>query len=891
VKRRRRFLAAEVVQTSNMDCGPAALKCLLEGFGVSVSYGRLREACQTDVDGTSIDTIEDVAVRLGLDAEQTMLPVDYVLHPDSSALPAIIVVRLPGGGTHFVVAWRVCGRLIQVMDPAIGRRWLSIEGFLQSVYVHTARVAAPAWREWAASVPALAQIRASLSGLGIDGQPFIETALKDAGWHSLATLEAASRTMRALVRAGALRRGRESVLALKHLIAEPTLIGRVYWSVESVGNGELALRGAVLVHVRGARSVNAEADRLSPELAAALTERPTRPACELWRLIREDGALTPGIVVAGLACAGASVVLEAILLRGLLDVGRDLPVAGQRMAAMAALLSFLVILLLLDARLASLVARLGRQLEIRLRLAFLRKIPRIGDRYFHSRLQSDMAERSHMTHRVRGVPDLAARFVRASCELLFTTAAIAWVDPTAAPLGISAAIAAAAVPLAMQPTITERDLRVRTHTGALSRFYLDALLGLMPIHTHGGERAVRREHGRLLGEWAHAALALQRSAIRVEALQLALVFGFAAWAMLGHASRMPDAGWVLLLVYWLLNLPAIGDDIALVAWQYPSYRNTTLRLLEPLGAMEHLPMDAVHVAAAASQADDCGDAMSVRFEHVNVRAAGHAILNDIDLDIPAGSHVAILGASGAGKSSLAGVLLGWHRPAGGTVLVDEVSLDGCLETVRGQTAWVDPAVHLWNSPLTDNVRYGGSSGDADQLGAAIECAGLWSVIQKLPDGMQTRLGEGGALVSGGEGQRVRLARGMLRSHARLVILDEPFRGLAAAQRRELLEEARRKWRHATLLYITHDIAHTKAFDRVLILEAGRIVEDGSPQSLAARSGSRYCALLNAERSTAQAFWHDGVWRRAHLERGELRFAAGADAYDPHMALVGRGCGD
>src|SRR5262250_2260081 len=112
---RRRFLAPEVVQTSAMDCGPAALKCLLEGFGVPVSYGRLREACQTSVDGTSIDTIETLAQSLGLDAEQVMLPVDHLLLPESEALPAIVVVRLPSGLTHFVVVWRVHGGWVQVM--------------------------------------------------------------------------------------------------------------------------------------------------------------------------------------------------------------------------------------------------------------------------------------------------------------------------------------------------------------------------------------------------------------------------------------------------------------------------------------------------------------------------------------------------------------------------------------------------------------------------------------------------------------------------------------------------------------------------------------------------------------------------------------------------------
>src|SRR5574339_533243 len=98
---RRRLLAPEVVQTSAMDCGPASLKCLLEGFGIHASYGRLREACQTDVDGTSIDTIEAAAVQLGLDAEQVMLPPDHLLLSESNALPALVVVRVPGGLTHF----------------------------------------------------------------------------------------------------------------------------------------------------------------------------------------------------------------------------------------------------------------------------------------------------------------------------------------------------------------------------------------------------------------------------------------------------------------------------------------------------------------------------------------------------------------------------------------------------------------------------------------------------------------------------------------------------------------------------------------------------------------------------------------------------------------------
>ena len=148
-RQRRRLIVPEVVQTSAMDCGPASLVCLLEGYGIHVSYGRLREACQTEVDGTSIDTLEEVARQLGLDAEQTMVPVDHLLLREAEALPALLVVRLAERFTHFVVVWRRHGRFVQVMDPGSGRTWLTCAQLLRDVYVHEHCVPASDWHEWA----------------------------------------------------------------------------------------------------------------------------------------------------------------------------------------------------------------------------------------------------------------------------------------------------------------------------------------------------------------------------------------------------------------------------------------------------------------------------------------------------------------------------------------------------------------------------------------------------------------------------------------------------------------------------------------------------------------------------------------------------------------------
>jgi ATP-binding cassette subfamily B protein len=110
---------------------------------------------------------------------------------------------------------------------------------------------------------------------------------------------------------------------------------------------------------------------------------------------------------------------------------------------------------------------------------------------------------------------------------------------------------------------------------------------------------------------------------------------------------------------------------------------------------------------------------------------------------------------------------------------------------------------------------------------------------------------------------------LLKSGVRLALLDEPFRGLDRQQRRELLARARRHWASTTLLCVTHDVGETLTFPRTLVIENGRIVEDGNPADLARRVNSRYRALLEAEESVRESSWSSGAWRHLRLEGGRL----------------------
>ena len=890
---KRRLLIPEVVQTSMMDCGPASLKAMLEGWGVHVSYGRLREACQTDVDGTSIDTLEEVGAQLGLVTEQIMVPADHVLLASAKTLPAIIVVRHPSGVTHFVILWRRHGRFLQLMDPAVGRRWVTGRRFLDELYQHTLAVPAADWRAWAGSAEFLSPLQQRLAELTIPAGArthLVRTALADPGWRALAALDAATRLVGAIKRAGGVGSGAPAVRMLEAFLAhakagnenEALSIPAAFWSVTPAesdpGEAQLRLKGAVLVRVKGRRpkraSANAEVteDRepapLSPELLAALDERPLHPMRELLRIMRVDGVLAPTALLVALVIAAAGVIVEALLLRGLLDAGRELVLSRQRLAAFAILLLFLIALLLLEIPIAATALRLGRQLELRLRVAFLEKLPRLNDRYFSSRLTSDMAERAQSIHRNRSLPDLGSQLIRANCMLVLTAAAIGWLSPSSTGLVVLAAALAVFIPLAANPVLSERDLRVRTHAGALSRFYLDALQGLVAIRAHSAETAVRREHEGLLVEWSRASRALLRSAVTVESLQMFAGFGLAGLLAFNYLQSENQMGAAVLLVYWALSIPALGQEIAQLARLYPVYRNITLRLLEPIGAIE----DEHHfdLTTAAGEPNTSPRTPHIFFDGVNVVAGGHAILEGINLSLERGEHVAIVGPSGAGKSSLVGLLLGWHRAAGGRVLVDGLPLEKeRLQELRRGTAWVDPSVQLWNRSLIDNLQYGAQPDCAASLSEAIEAADLGQLLEGLPDGMQTTLGEGGALVSGGEGQRVRLGRAMLKREIRLVILDEPFRGMDRKARRELLARARKLWQGATLLCITHDIGETLSFARVLIIENGRIVEDDSPAKLSQRNGSRYRSLLDAEQAVREGLWAGVEWRRLRLDQGHL----------------------
>jgi ABC-type multidrug transport system fused ATPase/permease subunit len=617
---------------------------------------------------------------------------------------------------------------------------------------------------------------------------------------------------------------------------------------------------------------------LSADMAGALKAPSVSPLRRFMDGLRADGLLRPLVLSGLIVLAALGVMAEAVLLRALLDLTGGLGLREQRLVLIGSATAFIALLLALDLVVMRWLLELGRVVEGRLRIAFLDKLPRLGDRYFHSRSTSDMSDRAHKAHLIRQLPQLGGAMIKSCAQLGFTVAGIAWLDPASALLAAGLSLAILALPLVLHGHLSERRMRLGTQTAALARFYFDALKGLVPIRTHGAEAAIRHEQENVLGEWVRAGIGYHRSLITLETLQGALGFGVAAWILIAHYGRMAEAGATLLLVYWTLRLPVLASDLGLIVRRYPMLRIHLARFVEPLDALEQnessrRPAAPAQIAPGAGQ-DEAAPApdqgVAIRVEDVTVHAGGNAILAGVSVEIAAGSHVAVVGASGSGKSSLVGLLMGFHVPTSGRVLVDGQPLHGAwLDALRARTAWVDPEIHLWNRSLLDNLAYGCERWQDRPMDWLIRQADLLEVLEGLEDGLQTRLGEGGALVSGGEGQRVRLGRALLRPDSRLVILDEAMRGLDRPGRERLLGRARAIWRDSTLLCITHDIDVTRGFDRVLVLDQGQIVEDGAPGDLAGRDGP-YRALLDCEAEVRNDLWQSPAWRRWVMDSGRVR---------------------
>jgi ATP-binding cassette subfamily B protein len=222
-----------------------------------------------------------------------------------------------------------------------------------------------------------------------------------------------------------------------------------------------------------------------------------------------------------------------------------------------------------------------------------------------------------------------------------------------------------------------------------------------------------------------------------------------------------------------------------------------------------------------------------------------AALADFTLNVRAGETVAVVGPSGAGKSTLFQLAERFYDPAAGRILLDGVDLrDADPAAIRAQIALVPQDAVIFGASVRDNLRYGQWEASDEQLWAAAEAANAADFLRALPDGLDTNLGEGGARLSGGQRQRVTIARALLRN-APILLLDEATSALDAESERLVQHALERLMENRTTLVIAHRLATVRAAERIIVMEDGRIVEEGSHAALI-RHGRLYARLASLQ---------------------------------------------
>jgi ABC-type multidrug transport system fused ATPase/permease subunit len=381
------------------------------------------------------------------------------------------------------------------------------------------------------------------------------------------------------------------------------------------------------------------------------------------------------------------------------------------------------------------------------------------------------------------------------------------------------------------------------------------------VETFGGIRAVqafRREgrnqqiFGSLNQDYAVATLRSQRllaiffpGVTLVGNLAIGVVLLYGGYRVLDHQMQ------VGVLVSFLLYLQRFFDPLIDLSQFYSSFQSAGAALEKISGVLEEPPAVAEpeHPATLASaggrrrgsDGGRRGPGREVRFEGVRFGYRAATVLPDLSLDIPAGQTVALVGTTGAGKTTIARLLARIYDPVDGRVLLDGVDLRGLDDrTLRQEVVLITQENFLFTGSIADNIELGKPGASRAEIESAAKAIGAHGFIAALPDGYDEQVGKSGGRLSAGQRQLISFARAFLAAPA-VLVLDEATSLLDIPSERLVQDALQTILAGRTAVIIAHRLSTVAIADRVLVLSRGRIIEDGPPAQLLAEAGE-YAAL-------------------------------------------------
>ncbi len=400
----------------------------------------------------------------------------------------------------------------------------------------------------------------------------------------------------------------------------------------------------------------------------------------------------------------------------------------------------------------------------------------------------------------------------------------------------------AAVPLAVLMRVLSSRMSERTYVQQMMEGRMSALaeqtLGALPI-VHAFSREDREQE-----RFRSTSRETLRAHLAALAPQLQFKFGVAGFLAIGTSALMVLGGFkvmggeltvgtLLVFLSYLASLYSPVETLAYLSLGYASASAGARRVLEVLDSDDEV-VEAIDAVELPRQ----GQRGAVRWESVRFGyEAGRTVLEDVSLEVRPGEMVALVGATGEGKSTLASLVPRFFDPWQGRVLVNGVDVRRLkLSSLRAEIALVLQEPFLLPLSVAENIAYGRPEASRAEIEAAARAANAHAFIEKLPQGYDTVIGERGVTLSGGERQRLSIARALLKN-APILILDEPTSSLDAATEQAVMEALERLMAGRTTLIIAHRLSTVRRADRIVVLEHGRIVESGSHEELLAKGGT------------------------------------------------------
>ncbi len=403
---------------------------------------------------------------------------------------------------------------------------------------------------------------------------------------------------------------------------------------------------------------------------------------------------------------------------------------------------------------------------------------------------------------------------------------------TAAALLITPAIVIPVVVIARR--LRQLSKAARERMGDLTGVLSETIRGARVVQAYGAERW---ESGRF-SEVNERTFRLAKKGARVMAFASPLVESASVLTfllLLGYASTRIASGKMTLGTFL-----SFGVGLVMMYQPFKRATRTNLALQQALASARRVfeVLDAPNdVADRPGTPALAGLAREIRFEHVTFAyPGGGPVLHEIDLVLPRGSVTALVGPSGGGKSTLASLLPRFMDPTAGRVTIDGADLrDVTLASLRAQIGLVTQEVVLFDETVRRNVAYGVPDVPDAKIREALSAANALAFVDVLPEGLDTRVGEGGARLSGGQRQRLAIARALLKDPP-ILVLDEATSALDAESERAVQQALERLMAGRTTLVIAHRLSTVRRADQLAVLEAGRVVELGSHADLLATGG-------------------------------------------------------